>query len=100
MTETTEQAKEQLLTPRFIVNIAKDLITFATLFVLVGLPLLNLAVFRPQEELTKRLERLEQAHEQTRSNLSSIDKNLAVLAESTKRTDEAIRTLLATKDKH
>lgn len=96
------QEREPVITTRFLRTVAQDLITFLTLFALVVWPLLNLAVFGPQEQLAKRLDKLEQAHEETRASMGSIDKNLAVLAESTKRTDEAlqaIRQFLA-KDKH
>lgn len=93
MPDPQEQEREPVITTRFLRTVAQDLITFLTLFALVVWPLLNLAVFGPQEQLAKRLDKLEQAHEETRASMGNIDKNLAVLAESTKRTDEALQAI-------
>ena len=50
-------------------------------------------MFKPQQELTRRLDKIETAHEQTRQNLNNIDKNLAVLAESSHATHEALQAI-------
>jgi hypothetical protein len=63
------------------------------LFAIIVWPLLNLAVFKPQEDLARRLDKIETAHEQTRQNLNNIDKNLAVLAESSRATHEALQAI-------
>lgn len=84
-----------ILTANFIRAVAQDLITFGVLFGLFVWPLINLSVLQPQSQLSQRLEKLESSQEQTRQNLNAIDKNLAVLAESTKRTDEALNAIRA-----
>lgn len=71
-----------------------DLIAFATLFTLAAAlanPIVTLVIIEPQQRLERRMEKLEVSNEDTRKNLSSIDKNLAVMAESV----QAIRNTLA-----
>lgn len=94
--------KDKIQSSAFLRTVAQDFITFGILFGMFAWPLISATVMQPQQILSQRVDKLESAQEQMRQNLNSIDKNLAVLAESTKRTDEAlnaIRAYLAKSDK-
>lgn len=73
----------QLLHP-YLKAFLIDLTAFFVLFSASGAviwPVVNMTVIEPQQRLERRLDKLEAAHEQTKTQLANIDKNLAVLAE-------------------
>lgn len=86
-----DQSEKTVLMPPILRGIFQDVLTFATLFALIVWPVLNLAVFKPQEDLARRIERIESFNQKTTESLNSIDKNTAVLAESMKGIREQIK---------
>lgn len=90
-----EQISPPTLNP-WIRSVMQDIAIFLTLLAPVGalsIFLLNIAIIEPQQRLERRLEKLEVAHEQTRDRLGSIDKNLAVVAESSRQTNDALNAI-------